>query len=371
MKKTIASLICLLSIPIALAATPHKSSSIEIGFIAPLTGAYAEWGNRLKNGFLLALDDTKNQFKPDIHDGGNCEPRKAVSAAQKLLSHDKIKIIVGPGCLSNLKAIASIASQHGAVLFSTGLLDDDAIRNSSNVISWATEISVESKYLAKYIASKRFESIAVVHSADAFGEEFRNRLPEALSSNGVEASPIERVLLEDSDFRSLISRLTRSKPDAIFLNLGESQLATFAKQLRSVGSEIPLFSGYPAESDTTLKIGGAAVEGLTYTYQLTGQEDSEARVRFDRAYKKRFGEDASPSASSYFVYDGMMQLDKALEICAATDSKCLLSHFHKLGTVNGISGLMKYAPDGSNQRPYGIKRIEKGEFIWISKNIDL
>ena len=74
MKKVIAGIICLLFIPAILSSAPRESHSIEIGFIAPLTGAYAEWGHKLKNGFLLALEDTENRFSANIHDGGNCEP---------------------------------------------------------------------------------------------------------------------------------------------------------------------------------------------------------------------------------------------------------------------------------------------------------
>jgi len=105
-KEKVIGIILFLFIPTSVLSAPHDSEVIEIGFIAPLTGAYADWGTKLKNGFLLAIEDTQHRFKAQIHDGGNCEPRKAVTAAQKLISLNKINIIVGPGCLSNLKATA-------------------------------------------------------------------------------------------------------------------------------------------------------------------------------------------------------------------------------------------------------------------------
>lgn len=91
-----------------------------------------------------------------------------------------IKLVIGPGCLSNFKAIAPIAEKHGAALFSTGLLDNEIFRKHSNIISLATEISIEAKHMAHYMKERKVKSVAILSAADAFGEEFKSLIPYPL-----------------------------------------------------------------------------------------------------------------------------------------------------------------------------------------------
>lgn len=82
MKQITIILLSVFLITRSLAAAPEQQKEpIPLGFIAPLTGEYANWGERIKKATILALEDTKHKFELNIQDGGNCEPRKAASIA--------------------------------------------------------------------------------------------------------------------------------------------------------------------------------------------------------------------------------------------------------------------------------------------------
>lgn len=67
----------------------------------------------------------------------------------------------------------------------------------------------------------------------------------------------------------------------------------------------------------------------------------------------------------------MMLLDKAMDLCEPSDTACIANFFKGFGEYTGISGDMKFEKDGSLTRPFGIKKIENGDFIWVTKEIEL
>lgn len=358
----------LLLLVFVISCTPQKQEVIEIGLIAPLTGPFADWGRTIREGMEIALEDTEHNFVVDYQDSV-CDPKTTVTIAQKLFDVEEIKIIIGPGCVTGLRAIAPIAKENNALLFSTGLLDDAIFEEHENVINLAAQISTEANYLAKYLKKNNVKTIAIIHGTNYFGEEFGKRLPEVLEKQGIEVTSIHPSDLDTTDFRTIILKIMQDSPEAVFIHQGENPIGTFAKQLREGDYAIPIYSYYAAETSSVLEAGGIALEGLEYTYPVNIAEESKAKKDFEKRYTDKFGEDKAPSATSYFVYDGMMLLDKAMAKCQSSDSECIAQFFKTYGENSGISGFMKFESDGSLTRPFGIKKIKNSEFVWVTKEI--
>ena len=344
--------------------------TIKIGFMAPLTGPFADWGESIKRGMELAIEDTHHKFDVNFQDDG-CSLSKGVGIAQKFFNVDKIKLIVGPGCVEVLRPIAPLADQNKALLFSTGLLDDAIFQEFQSVVNFATQISTEAQYMAEYMKSQNAKRVAMVHGTNYFGEEFGKRFPEELSSRSMMLTDNEPTSLDLTDFRTIILKIIATKPDSIYIHQGEKQIGLFAKQLRELGSKLPIFAVYATESPSTLVAGGVALEGAHYTYPVNNSENSESKKNFEKRYSDKFGNGAFPSATSFFVYDGMMILDKALDSCGANDTTCIKNFFTSIGKYQGLSGDMIFNSDGKVVRQFGIKKIENGKFVWVARDLNL
>ena len=343
---------------------------IKIGFIGPLTGPFAEWGESIKCGALIALENTKNKFNVDYQDS-ICEPEQTVTIANKFFNIDKINLIIGPGCITGFKAIIPIAEQKNSLLFSTGLLDDSVFKEYKNIINLASQISTEGKYLAKYLSSKNIKKIAIVHGTNAFGIEHGKRFPIFLKKYNIEVTSIQPTNIDTLDFRTIILKMMQTNPEAIFIHQGESQIGTFVKQMRELRYKTQIYSYYGSESQSVINAGEGAMEGVEYTYPVNNAENSTEKQNFEKNYAEKFGNDKVPSATSFFVYDGIVLIDKALDLCETNDVDCIKNFFKNIGKYSGISGEMKFEEDGSITRPFGIKKIENGKFVWITKKIEL
>jgi len=349
---------------------PVNEGPIEIGFIAPITGPFADWGRTIHEGFQLALEDTKHEFTV-IYQDSQCDPTETVNIGKKFLDINNIKLIIGPGCITGLKALAPLAEASNALLFSTGLLDDEVFETHQNIINLASQISTEGRYLAKYLSEQDVKKIAIIHGTNAFGQEYGKRLPVFLKKYDMEITSIHPSSLDETDFKTIILKIMNDSPDVIYIHQGEKQIGIFAKQIRQLGYDTQIYSYYAIEGESVVNAGGVALENIIYTYPYNSKEDSIEKEEFETRYAEKFGEDKIPSATSFFVYDGMMLLDEALDSCQSKDSECIADYFKNYGYYNGVSGDLTFEKDGSIIRPFGIKKIENGEFVWLLKEIEL
>ena len=345
--------------PLSGLAEGESNDPITIGVALPLTGEVGTWGERIRQGLTLALEDTKHNFKLDYQDEGNCDAKATLSAVNKFLSIDHTKLLF-MGCLSGTKAAGPLAKRDGAIMFSTGLLDEEVYALGYPVINLATQLATESHFLAPLIESRGFKRVALLRWPDPFGEEFARSLKAELLARKIEV-PYDESAIMNSDYRSIIQKMKLLGVDSVATSLGDAQIRSLVKQLKESGLKIPVVSNYIVETNTTPS---ELLNGVEYTYPRNSAEGTSAKEKFDQRFTAKFGN--APSVNSYFAYDGLLALDLALDKCLANDSKCIFS-FITANVREGLSGEVHFEANGSNIRPYGVKRVEQGRFIWVGE----
>jgi branched-chain amino acid transport system substrate-binding protein len=351
------------------AAAEAPRSATRIGVILPLTGEYASWSQSIRRAFELIAPQFQKRFSFQFEDEGNCEPARTVSVFQKLKSSGIKFIFVG--CLSGTKAILPIANRSEVLLLSLGLVDDAAFQQTTKLINLATQLSTESGYLARHILNRNFKKVAIIHWEDAFSDEFARTLKNSLEKGGAGPVSEHAVQSADNDFRAILLRIKEEKPDAICTNVGEQQQAVLLRQIRQSGITIPVLSNYPFEAEPTLAVGGPFVEGVEYSFPLNSAENNPEKIAFDKEFSKQFGDDAKPTPNSYFARDGVILLNNAFSQCSSEDPECVSKYFRSLTNFNGFSGAVSFLPNGSNIRPYGIKKVDQGKFVWLIRDLKL
>lgn len=345
-------------------ADEAQISPIKIGVILPLTGDWASWGQRIQQGLELSKEYLKHSIEFEFEDEGVCEPKKGVQAARRLLS-ERIDILI-IGCVATTRAFLKESKQHDVLIFSAGLLDSESFNQGAMVVNFATQVGTQAIYQAKYIEQQEYRSVAIVRPQEPFGEELANILKRALEDRKI------KVLFDDSDsystndFGSVVVKIIRDKPDLVVINLGEAQELAFIKKLRESGSTVPILSTDGLESNNTSQHNLKMLEGITYTYPFSSALEDPTKLNFDRDFSNKYGTETKPNANVYFVHDGLTLLDNAFTKCGTSNTKCIFSYFTALGKVAGLSGDVTFKENGSTDRPYRIKRVVGGKFIWLN-----
>jgi|GEM_PF-1645036 len=342
-------------------ARADQADPIKIGVIIPLTGGWAAWGEKIQQALELTKEKLNHKVEFVYQDEGFCEAAKGVSAAHALFTQG-IRIFI-IGCVATTTALIPESKRNGMLIFSAGMLVRNSFTSGAQVVNFAGQGGTEAEYLAAYIRTQGYRTAAIVHPQEPFGLELAEVLQAELEKLKVDILFSDSDSFASNDFRPLALKIVQRKPDVLVMNLGESQQHALVRRLNELGRNVPILSTYGLESNITSPENIKILEGITYTYPFNSNDRSAEKLDFDALFAQRYGKNALPNANGYFAYDGLRNLDRALDNCAANDTGCIFRYFTGLGKVNGISGDVEYRADGSTQRPYIIKRVIDGKFV--------
>src|SRR5262249_57696774 len=98
-----------------LAAAPAAADELRIGFLAPMTGPFAQVGKDMVNGFEMYLDSVKKNFGGTtvkfIVEDEQAKPPVSVLKAEKLIRQDQGHTFVGGDLASNGYALAPVSTR--------------------------------------------------------------------------------------------------------------------------------------------------------------------------------------------------------------------------------------------------------------------
>ena len=123
----------------------------------------------------------------------------------------------------------------------------------------------------------------VVHSAvSAFENVAINVAPGAKSVRPDVAVELYTTKLMTTDYGPAAVDLVKKKPDAIIFILGQAEIVAAAKELRQQGDPGTLYAYAPAVANSTLELGGAAMDGLksaSFTVPVTSDTPAVKEYR--------------------------------------------------------------------------------------------
>lgn len=142
---------------------------IRIGAVLPLTGSLAPYGQWAQNGLELARDElnrtrgTSGQRIAILIEDSISSPKDAVSAFRKLITVDRVPVVIGFIGSSEALACAPIANATKTVLFSSGAASPDLTGSGDYVFRNRVSGTLEVNDLARYARQKLgIEAVAIV-----------------------------------------------------------------------------------------------------------------------------------------------------------------------------------------------------------------
>ncbi len=123
------------------AAPAADRPPIKIGLITPRTGNFAQMGIDMADGFKLYLSEIDYQVAGRkielVEEDEGAQPAQAVTKIRKLITHDKVNLVVGLFMAAAAYAAAPVAQEAGVPLIITLAASDDLTQRKA------------SKYLAR------------------------------------------------------------------------------------------------------------------------------------------------------------------------------------------------------------------------------
>jgi len=327
---------------------------IKLGFIGPLTGDAASYGESIKRGVDLALKDLDIENIEIIYEDSQCDAKEAVNAINKLISIDKVVAVIGEACSPATLAAVPVAEENEVVLISAASTAPDLTEAGEYFYRTVPSDALQGSFAAQLVYDRGYRKLAVLFINDDYGIGFQEVLKSEFEELGGAVVGSETFERNVSDVRTQITKVKAENPDAIYIISNSPGSAVAAlKQIKELNVDAAIFGAEGLKGPDILEGAKEAAEGLVVSSVSSGT--SEFAVRYNEEYKSDPGPFAAQS------YDATMALVKAIETGARTGEE--IKEALKTVQFEGASGTIVFDENGDIFGNYDVYVVQDGEFV--------
>jgi len=329
----------------------NNEKTIKIGFVGALTTDYASYGINEKNAIELALSEINSnggilgKQVEVIYEDGRCNGKEAVSAVNKLINVDGVKIVLGGSCSGETLAMAPIVEENKVLLFSAFSSNSDitnagdyVFRNCPTDFDGATQI-------AKLIIDKNNKKIALISENTDFAQGVRKIFSKTVKELGGEIVADEIYGQNGRDFKTQLTKIKQASPEVIFFNAQTDVSGGLAvKQAKELGINAQYFGYFVFSSKNALGNAGEAANGMIFA-DVPSLSTGEKAKTFLEKYFKHYGSSVSEFGAGA-RYDSVYILKEAIESCGKVDVDCIKEYLYSLESYSGTIGEYNFDAQG-------------------------
>lgn len=345
-----------------------SAGTIKIGFIAPLTGDGAVYGEPGRNITALAVEEINKAGGINgrqiemIYEDGKCNGKDAANAAQKLVNVDEVKIIIGGFCSSESLASLPIAEKNKVVLFSPGSSSPDLTGRSLYFFRDYPSDAAQGRILAEAVYNKKgWKNVVVMQEQTDYALGVYKTFSANFEKLGGSKVVKEEFPSNATDFRSMLVKLKALKPDALFIATQTPAVGErIMKQLKDLKwNPALLIDDAIAGDPKTIENNEAILEGA-----LTAEFGVDlANPKFKhamQAYKDKYG--AEPPFQSYAQteYDAVYIIRDAIA-AVGYDGEKIANWSRTIKDWDGASGKVTIGQDGDRVSGHRLEIVKNGK----------
>ncbi len=297
---------------------PAKAEELRIGFVAPLTGIFAQIGKDMQNGFELYLDQHGHKLGgmdvKFIVEDEQGKPDTAVTKAKKLALQDHVHMFLGGLLASSGYAMAPVSTQEKTIYISSVPSADDLTQRQLDKYpyflrtSWTS--SLPNHPLGQWACEQGYKTAVTIAADYAFGYESTGGFQKSFEDCG--GKVIQKIWppLGTKDFGPYIPTI-KTNADMIYTVMVGPMSLQFPKQLRSVGIKKPIVAGGTSYDEFALPFMGDEVIGDVSSLHYSAAIQTPENEAFVKAYRAKYGK--VPSYYSENNYTTALWIDEAIK----------------------------------------------------------
>ncbi len=294
-------------------AAPASGDKIVFGHVASLTGSEATFGDSTDKGIKLAIEEAnkKGGVKgkmielKTLDDQG--KPEEAATAATRLITQDKVTVLLGEVASSRSLAMAPIADSNEVPMVSPTSTNPRVTKDGDKTRPYVFRVCFidpfQGTVMAKFARENlKISKVAVLRDvgndysvglADYFAKKFQELGGTIVTDQSFKSG--------DQDFKSQLTAIKNKDPEAIYVPGYYTDVALIARQARELGMKVPLMGGDGWDSSKLYEIAKGALDGSYFSNHYTDEDPSPIIQGFVEKYKTTYG--SVPDALAVLGYD--------------------------------------------------------------------
>ena len=305
LSKTVAPLLLLLG---ANLATPVQAEELRIGFIAPMTGLFAQVGKDMVDGFQLYLDEHGNKLGGTdvkfIVEDDQAKPDLGVTKAKKLVLSDNVQMFIGGVLASTGYALAPVSTEMKTIYIASIPAADDLTQRQLGKYPYFFRTGWSSSQpthpMGQWACDQGYKKIAIVAADYAFGYEQAGGFQKTFEDCG--GKIVQKIWppLGTKDFGPFIPTI-KADADAVFTLMVGPMALQFPKQLRASGYKKPIVGGGTSYDEFALPFMGDEVVGDVSSLQYSAALTTPKNEAFVKSYRAKYGKVPSYFSESNYT----------------------------------------------------------------------
>ncbi|MCZ6450870.1 MAG: ABC transporter substrate-binding protein [Deltaproteobacteria bacterium] len=271
------------------------AEELRIGFLAPMTGIFAQIGRDMSNGFKMYLDEVGHNFAGAkvkfILEDGQGKPPINVRKAQKLIKQDDVHMFIGGLLASTGYALAPVSTRNKVIYIAPISAADDLTQRKKDKYpyfirsGWTS--SQPSHPFGEWACEQGYKQIVTIAADYAFGYEVVGGFQKSFEDCG--GKIIQKIWppIGNKDFGPYLPQINR-KADAVFTLMVGPMSLQFPKQYKAAGLTMPLLGGGTSADEFVLPFMGKEAIGYVTALQYSAALDTPKNVAFVKKYRQLY-----------------------------------------------------------------------------------
>jgi len=350
----------------ALSLVTHAAaqSTIPIGMVQPLTGAFAAAGTDVVNGAKIAADEINakggvlGKKLELITEDTKSNPTEAAAVAEKLIVRDKVPVLMGASAsTATLAVMPKLMEYKVPMLVETSSSSKITTSGNPYIFRIAPPSEVEAVVFGKIVKRIGIKKADFLVVNNDWGRGTADEFSKILKDNGIAVGLVERMDQGAQDMNAQLVKFKGSGADTLFVTTAVEQLSLVLKQAASLGLNLRIIStGGSQNPDQLITNVGKAADGTWHLvffapWAPEATPDPAAAKTFVAEWNSR-GLPFGGLTSSFRGYDGIRAITEAIKIAGKAEPEAIRAALWKVDIL-GLNGPIKFEKDGPQGQESG------------------
>ena len=352
-------------------ALAQTKAPYVIGAVLSLSGPVAANGVPTRDGIILAVEQINAAGGIDGHpvqvlfEDDQSKPDQAVILANKLITQDRVLMLLGASFGSTTNAIAAVVDKLKIPHLSATAWTKADLRLVPQtfyfLVDFETVMDQMLGYITKDLGVKR---VGMLRLTREYGQIASEALAKLKAKHGVEVVREERGNDPDTDFTPQLTNIRAAKPEAMISWFANPAGAISIKNMRQLGMSMPVLGPVSMATRPMITAGGAAAEGTVLQSFIAPDDPLPRQKAFVDAFNKKHGKlpEVFESVGFDMAQVGFMALKK---VGGERPDPARLRDEIERTRYDGVALILRYSPTVHEPDAESIlfTKVQKGRFV--------
>ena len=377
--KRLMRVLCALS---ALGWSALVFADINVGVTLSATGPAASLGIPEKNTIeMLPKQIGGEKINWIVLDDGS-DTTKAVTNTRKLISEDKVDVIVGSTITPNSLAMVDVVSEAETPMISmaaSARIVDPSNPKTRWVFKTPQSDSLMADAIAVNMKANGVKTIGYIGFNDAYGEAWLAEIKRSAQTAGIKVVAEEKYNRNDASVTGQVLKLIAANPDAILIGASGTPGATPQKELVARNYKGKIYQTHGVANPDFLRVVGKDANGtllpigpmLVFEQLPESNPIKKVAAEYITQYEAKYGKGSRTTFGGH-AYDAYLLLANAVPQAlkkakpGTKEFRAALRDALESNTVVGTHGVFVMAPqdhNGLDNRARVMIKIDNGQWM--------